>query len=106
MSCSPTAAERVLVASGKSLLLIASLTLYVAPGVAPMSFQVAVMVWTPVHLLASPTAIEPPLNGPAKTSKVGCVDVQASEVVIGGGCAGCFGGDFEGAVARQNGTST
>ena len=92
--------------SAKSWWLITSLTLYVAPAFALLSFQLAVILCPPVHLFARPTAIDPPLNGPANTNSVGCAEVQASEAVIGGGCDGCFGGDIDGAVAKQNGTST
>ena len=71
-----------------------------------MSFQVAVILWVPEHLLARPTAIDPLLSGPAKTSSVGLASLQFSEAVIGGGWLGSFGGAADGAVARQNGTST
>ena len=76
------------------------------PAAAPMSSKVAVMVWLPLHLLLSPTAIPPPLSGPATTTSVGFWVLQLRLAVIAGGFDGSFGGELEGAVARQKGMST
>ena len=101
ISCSPTVAETVgPCVTGRVSPVIRFVTLYAAPALAPMSAKLAVMVWLPEHRFTSPTAMFPPLSGPAMARRIGVSPVHLIVAgSIGGGLAGSTGGWADGARA-------